>query len=756
MLRDSRSRSCELCFPLTIPPNFLRPVPLSKSKSHPIQLISDKTKKCFSYIPFYQDSQPHTRRSFSVDLVNKPYDPDYSMHKKKSEKNFKAPILPHFMELGLVMGRRYVYSTVARCPDEKLQEIRKKPFSPDGAKILRFLKDNNYVITMTDKNLGLAVSEREWIVRNELKLLNDNRNYKELTKLEADVIMRAKGKKMLNLANMTEDHIFLDELKLGDYFKSLVSGEGEDVVYPQFHGLPKIHKKPTGFRPIIPCHSVCFNPAAKFVSKELKPLIKAAPSVIHGTKDLFMRLSQLRIESKRKFFFVTGDVVAFYPNVPLRSCIDIITTMYEQWLLNRSIECEHPLLNPDSLENNQVKLKIFQSAIEIGNTQLITQHGSKYFLQLSGLAMGVSDAPDLANLYGVHFEERVNILTHPQVAFYGRYIDDCFAIVYAESANEALELISSRVKFDGCVIEWAVSDSQCQFLDASIFRVENQLKWKPFVKLGNNRERIPWVSHHPYDVKRGVYIGELSRLAVICSHKDIYIEAIRDLNNLYWTRGYPIPLVMSWCKKNMQERWEKRFSLRNDDSVSDQSVLVLKTRFDDVWNWFSAAELGKTIVGYWEEWYERAVEGRYSQSDPSRPFPCHSLEQEHSLTDVRPELFRVIRGTDSEEELFVPDLGKIGILGAKWLVSRKRNTNLLDLSNVWKKIVFQKIDEDIAQQGGVVPNDSDDEMYTDDLAPGDPRNDEESAPADIHLHRRSPSLELEHHQFGRSSKMYQR
>ena len=163
-----------------------------------------------------------------------------------------------------------------------------------------------------------------------------------------------------------------------------------------------------------------------------------------------------------------------------------------------------------------------------------------------------------------------------------------------------------------------------------------------------------------------------------------------------------------------------------------------------------------TIVGYWEEWYERAVEGRYSQSDPSRPFPCHSLEQEHSLTDVRPELFRVIRGTDSEEELFVPDLGKIGILGAKWLVSRKRNTNLLDLSNVWKKIVFQKIDEDIAQQGGVVPNDSDDEMYTDDLAPGDPRNDEESAPADIHLHRRSPSLELEHHQFGRSSKMYQR
>ena len=685
--------------------------------------------------------------------INKPYDPDYSV---KRHSKMEPPKLPQWMELGLVMGRRYATSAIASIPDEKLDEIKKNPFSPNSNKILQFLKDNNYVVTMTDKNLGLAVSERDWILSNELKLLNDIRNYKELAKVDADLIMIEKGKQMIALSDLVDDHLPLSELRLNDYFSSKVAGEGDEIIYPQFHGLPKIHKQPTGFRPIIPCHSVCFNPAAKFVSKELKPLIKAAPTVIHGTKDLFTRLSQLRIEPRRKIFFVTGDVVAFYPNVPLRLCMDIIIDMYEAWLLSHSENTGVAFLNPNSLENNLIKLKIFKRAIEIGNTQLITQHGDKYFEQLNGLAMGVSDAPDLANLYGCHFEEKSKILNHPSVAFYGRYIDDCFSIVYAESADEARDLISKSIKFDGCVIEWAVSDSECQFLDATIFKKNNKLEWRPYVKARNNRERIPWVSHHPNDVKRGVYIGELSRLAVLCSNKDIYIEAVRDLNALYQTRGYPVPLFTSWCRKNMQERWEKRFALRNADSTDDKGVLVLKTRFDDVWNWFSATELGEAVTKYWEEWYERAESSRWV-NDPSRPFIAPDPSHEHGITDIRPDLFT--RVSDSAgEEMFIPDLRKIGLLGSRWVVSRKRNTNLFDLANVWKKTVFRQLDEAIAEEGGVVPEIPHDDPLTlllaADKSIAQALNVEEDN--EIVLHRREHSQELEHPEFGRISKTYAR
>ena len=254
---------------------------------------------------------------------------------------------------------------------------------------------------------------------------------------------------------------------------------------------------------------------------------------------------------------------------------------------------------------------------------------------------------------------------------------------------------------------------------------------------------------YPIDVKRGVYIGELSRLAVLCSHKETYIGAVKDLNSLFQIRGYPVPLIMAWCKKNIQERWDKRFAIRNtDDPVNSEAVLVLKARYDDVWNWFSATELGNTITKYWEEWYDHAENNSYVSSS-SRPFLRHDMAQDHDLTDVRQDLLTGIpSGVDGELD-FVPDLRKIGLLGSRWLVSRKRNTNLFDLTNVWKKMVFQKVDEAIADEGGVDPMIPDPDVTHDALS-YDPTDDLEE---DIIIgHRRSESPDQDHPQFGRLTK----
>jgi hypothetical protein len=675
-----------------------------------------------------------------------PYDPDYAVH-SNDEESTKPPILPQWMEMGLVMGRRYINKIASSTQIETAMATQTKlPFAPKVDRIYQFLSDNNYVVTMTDKNLGLAVSERDWLRRNELTLLEDARNYEQLTRLQADSIMSLKNSQMETLADTTEDHKSLRDLNVAKYFRSKLTDKSKGHIYPVFYGIPKIHKKPVGFRPIIPCHSVVFNPAAKFVSKELKPIIKSIPYIIHGTKELLFRMSQLRIDSSRKWFFVTGDVVAFYPNIPLTSCIEIVSSMYEDWLLSDS-----PSPNSPKYEELRLRLEIFKRAIEIGNTQLITQHAGKYYRQLNGLAMGVADSPDLSNCYGAHFETKADILSYDKVIFYGRYIDDCLGIIYAESANQALAFFKNKIAFDGCVIEWAVSEFKCQFLDVLFYKSFGKLEFKPFVKAGNNRERVPWVSHHPMDVKRGVYIGECSRLAVLCSNKGNYIEAIKDLNLLYVMRGYPEKLVLSWCKRFIQERWEKRF----DDRTIERSdnVLVLKSRFDDVWNFFSATELGKTVTEYWAEWLRRAEKGEYSY-DPARPFLPYEREG-HDITDVLPKLFRIVKGKDGTDA-FSPDLAKIGLLGSRWVVSRKRTKNLFDLTTKWKNAVFQKLDEaittDITSHSDSVPIDS-----TLDKWLGLPLNKSgkpNAVSGNVILHSKDSDDEMEHPEFGRLSKMY--
>jgi hypothetical protein len=87
---------------------------------------------------------------------------------------------------------------------------------------------------------------------------------------------------------------------------------------------------------------------------------------------------------------------------------------------------------------------------------------------------------------------------------------------------------------------------------------------------------MPLGSGRALRVERGIYIGECSWLAVLCSTKGNYLEAIRDLNLLYIMRGYLENLVKSWCRKYIQEQWDKRFNFRTNER-EDESVLALKT-----------------------------------------------------------------------------------------------------------------------------------------------------------------------------------
>ena len=89
--------------------------------------------------------------------------------------------------------------------------------------------------------------------------------------------------------------------------------------------------------------------------------------------------------------------------------------------------------------------------------------------------MGVASSPDLANLYGCFFEDRAGIYLHPNVSFYGRYIDDCFSLIYAKDKLSAKRLLENLILFNNCTIEWSASDSYMTFLDMMLFFDKNKM-----------------------------------------------------------------------------------------------------------------------------------------------------------------------------------------------------------------------------------------------------------------------------------------
>ena len=304
--------------------------------------------------------------------------------------------------------------------------------------------------------------------------------------------------------------------------------------------------------------------------------------------------------------------------------------------------------------------------------------------------MGVADSPDLANLYGHYFESQLRVLNDPLIPFYGRYIDDCLAIVYASSEQEALAKVQ-YIKFDNCVIEWSASESHQAFLDMWLFKdpSSNTLQHMPYRKARNHMERIPWISHHPLDVKRGTFVGEMSRLATLSSEYSTYLEAIRSLAALYSARGYPLDLVLKWLKDNVSERWEKRLSV-TDRPVEE--VLVLKTNFNTAWNFFSARELGDTVLGYWREYCIRAVSGAGFDSIRYPVFSASHGGLEGVLADLCSPM------PTREGIQLLPDINKIDISNRRLITSRKRTRNLFDLTSLWKKTVLETVENDALRQ----------------------------------------------------------
>lgn len=87
--------------------------------------------------------------------------------------------------------------------------------------------------------------------------------------------------------------------------------------------------------------------------------------------------------------------------------------------------------------------ELVDRALHLVNTQNVVKFQGSHYLQVAGLAMGQAPSLDIVNIWGTHFEEHLFHTEPTWVArwvFYGRYIDDCLGIVYADSMDHTLHL----------------------------------------------------------------------------------------------------------------------------------------------------------------------------------------------------------------------------------------------------------------------------------------------------------------------------
>ena len=640
------------------------------------------------------------------------YDPDYAVvPRDEDETRRKVPEAAHpHIERGLQAGQDYVSEVMTLLPDA--DNSRRVPNPLNLKRAREFMVSNNLIVTSTDKNLGVAVFKREWIFSQAVALFGNREDYTPWSPQNATDYLTTMADLIRELCTI---HLH-DSKQLSTFMSHCIPTPNQVNDWanwvnfvPEAYAIPKIHKNPWKGRPICPGFCLPQNPASKVLAKTVRPFIDQIPWVIQGSKDFVKKLANVRIPQGRKGFIVSADVVAFYPSVDTTKLREILGQFAEHTLVPIDLQKagDDPTLPSDYAER---RLDYYDRLFQIALAPPVMTFNDQILVQQRGLPMGAAGSPDAANIFGYWYEQMWmdQVTSNDDILFYGRYLDDIYCVVVADTPDEARNLLSF-VSLGDVNLLWEPPSDKAVFLDLTTWiKDDGSIYHEPFVKAMSHRERIPWSSAHPLDVKRGTFSSEISRLATLCSDKSVYLTQCEEAVNLYIGRGYPPAVVRSWLAKQKEKRWEDRVADKAEDP-SGNTFFTLKTHFNEAWNSFNVGELQTRILHHWREFDSdstlgRRRRGRDSLGDPpparrvrvtlqGSEFPGQSRlafvnEADGNRAEVS-GLTGVRSGLDAENDrLQVSAWTKEWVDTAKFLVSRRKNTQLWDVTRVWNKTVW--------------------------------------------------------------------
>jgi hypothetical protein len=464
-------------------------------------------------------------------------------------------------------------------------------------RVQEYLEDEGLLVKLTDKNLGLAVFPAKWYDATILQMLADEDTYRIAYNVE-DIAF--------NLRNtLTQELLYLWRLpkQMDQYIRKKTTTQ-----VPEFHAIPKVHKTPWTLRPIVPSHSWVTTTTSEVIDHLCQPLLELFPWVVASSKEVMQKVQKVRPLSSDPLWIMTGDVTAFYTNIPVKQCGRIIAGFWNRYRRTSSI--------PHSTIRKMIEFVMENNYL---------RYNGQTFKQIDGLAMGTSCAPVLANLYAAYFEHKAQIVHQDGVLLYVRYIDDILCLF--QGTMEAARSFTTKFSLGGLEVRWSVSRSRNEFLDIEFiqggFPGVNMVETRLFRKTMNRHLYIPWSSAHPLHVKKGFVKAELTRFAMLCSKFEYFADARKEFYGNLRRRGYPAKTLTEWFSTVHYDN--RSLFLLSKVKEEEHAPLMLSGHYNPVWDYINVKQVISSARRFWE---------KEELPDPMKEPLIRSLGRTTSLFDL--------------------------------------------------------------------------------------------------------------------------
>lgn len=414
-------------------------------------------------------------------------------------------------------------------------------------KILEELRDDpNIIITQTDKNLGFAALDTIQYHKLALNHLNDSTNYK-LIGTSANYLLQSRMTRleqvMLECQTLKQEMFQKVHGHLSTQQRKFLT-EPFEAELPQFHILPKVHKKELAGRPIVGAKNWINTKASKILNIFLEPHVQRHDHILKNSDQLCQRLSEIG-EINPNWLLVSFDIVSLYPNI----------------LQSYLLEC---------MPNQETKL-LLEFVLD---TTYFTYCG-KIFKQISGIPMGTNAAVNLANLYLYHHTDR-HMLRNPKVKHYFRYIDDLF--FFWDGTFQDLRIFKDQMNDVWYNLKYTceVDYYSINVLDITIHKNRHGLiSFSPYTKTTNKFLYLLKSSNHPPSVFKGIVLGEFIRLARHTTTALEYSLHVSTSIKRFKRRGYSSHFLQKMLKL---VPWSRRFQSKPIETKKVAPLILKYTK----------------------------------------------------------------------------------------------------------------------------------------------------------------------------------
>jgi hypothetical protein len=452
-------------------------------------------------------------------LPSKWIPPDYSLGKeclnlvKKLDSDFKDT-LDHFDIYKITHKSDGGYTLNVKNPGTP--NLSKQELGSIGL----IKSDKDIIIKPADKGNSIVILNKENYKVEAYRQLLDKTYYEELQELK-----------------QSETAIKIGRVVRGLLDDKFISSEQYRFLLPPcnprpriFYLLPKIHKDPSSWpdpkmppgRPVISnCSSESSN-VSKFIDYFLLPLANKHSSYIKNSYDFVEIIKNKNVN--RNDLLVTADVTSLYTNMRLDLTIDAVRRQFAK--------------NPDPNRPDYAILRLLN--IILHNNDFVFDN--RVFLQKCGTAIGLSCAPNLANIFMLDFDSRALQFSGTIPKFFYRYLDDLF-FVYSGTVQELREYekyLNSLIP--GIKLSFSYDLGSVDFLDTTVFKHFSgdsiTLQTKIFFKPTDTHQLLHNTSFHPKHVFNSIIKSQLIRFKMLSSFKHDYNQTCNILWGGLKTRGY--------------------------------------------------------------------------------------------------------------------------------------------------------------------------------------------------------------------------